>query len=254
VSPYETVNVTELEGLQSELERLHDRCDRGLVQLAEMTTALAAIDRRTRAALPPDTDLFRLYDSQMKESTDYWRKTLNGYVSPQDCVKIGRRIAILRSVLKEVETDFLSAESAQREQIYFQGGELYRARQGFYHLLKRAAKRIDIADPYLDPDVFDFVEILDGATASRLLTGVPKPLFTKQLHELQAIGKLVEARTNDRNHDRFVILDGSAVWHLGASINGLGKKAFMMNKVVDEGERARIVADFEDWWSAGATI
>ena len=150
-------------------------------------------------------------------------------MTPRDCRNIGRRIAALRVVLKEIEPEFLRAEQTPKAQLYFTAGEVYRARQEFYRLLKRGATRIDIADQYLDLDTFDFVDALDIGVATRLLTGTPKALFVQQLHALQTMQRPVEARSNDQNHDRFVILDGSEVWHLGASINGLGRKAFMMN-------------------------
>jgi hypothetical protein len=248
------MHVTELEAIEGELERLHDRCERGILLSSEISLLLVALDARARAALPAGSDLFRLLDSRLKAGSDHWEMTINGYVTPRDCRNIGRRIAALRRVLKEIEPEFLRTEQAPKTQLYFASGEVYRARQEFYRMLKRGATRVDIADPHLDPDTFDFVDALDIGVAARLLTGAPKSLFVQQLHALQTMRRSVEARSNDRNHDRFVILDGSEVWHLGASINGLGRKAFMMNRVVNEDERAKIVAEFEDWWNAGTVI
>lgn len=248
------MDAIELERVQAELERLHDRCERGLVLSSEASSLLAGLDQRARSTLPEKSDLFRLYDSRIRAQTDWWERTINGYVAQSDCRNIGRRIAVLREILSEIEPDFLRSEARAPTQLYFQAGEGYQARQEFYRLLKRATKSIDIADPFLDPDVFDFVDALDPALAIRLLTGLPKPLFVQQLRGLQAMQRTVEARSNDRNHDRFVILDGSEAWHLGTSINGLGRKACMLNRVSADPERERILADFEAWWASGSTI
>jgi hypothetical protein len=247
-------NLIELEAVHADLERLHERCEKGLILQAEITTVLRDLDSRARAALPKESDLFRLYDSRMGGVTDYWHVTIGRYVSPTSCRNVGRRIAVIRQVLQEIEPEFLRSEARTPTQLYFQAGEGYRARQGFFRLLRKAAETIDIADPYLGPDVFDFIEVLDPALMIRLLTGTPKPLFVEQLHGFQETRRNVEARSNDRNHDRFIILDGSEVWHLGASINGLGKKACMLNRIASGPELERILADFEAWWTSGSCI
>ena len=40
------------------------------------------------------------------------------------------------------------------------------------------------------------------------------------------------AKTN-KFHDRFIIIDNEEMYHLGASIKGLGKKCFGINKIED---------------------
>jgi hypothetical protein len=64
----------------------------------------------------------------------------------------------------------------------------------------------------------------------------------------------IEAKKNPDFHDRFLIIDGSEVWQLGASINGTGKKAFMVNKVVDQDEVSRVLSDYDKWWTNGEPV
>ncbi len=64
----------------------------------------------------------------------------------------------------------------------------------------------------------------------------------------------MEARSNDQNHDRFLIVDRTEGWHLGASVNGFGKKAFMINKITVGTELARLQGDFEQWWTTGVPV
>jgi len=97
-----TPNTGEVELVLGELERLHDRCERGIGLHSEITQDLAALDLRTHAALPEGTDAFHLYRSRMRGHTEYWEKTLNGYVSRRDCKNISRRIAVLREALVEL--------------------------------------------------------------------------------------------------------------------------------------------------------
>jgi hypothetical protein len=248
------MHITELEAIQEELERLHERCDRGILRSSEISSLLGTLDARARAALPANSDLFRLLDSRLTAATDTWEMTINGYVTPRDCRNIGRRIAVLREVLKEIEPEFLRAEARAPTQLYFQAGEGYRARQEFFRVLRRASHGVDIADPYLDAVVFDFIEPLDPGLNVRLLTGAPKPLFLQQLDGLRATGRVIGSRSNDQNHDRFVLLDRAEVWHLGTSINCLGGKACMMNRISSPADLSKVFADFEDWWDTGTIL
>jgi hypothetical protein len=66
---------------------------------------------------------------------------------------------------------------------------------------------------------------------------------------------LLQVRSGQKDtHDRFVILDDAVVWHLGASINGLGKKAFMMQLVRDASESAKVRSEFAAWWALGLDV
>jgi len=249
------IDIVELEKELYGLEQLHERCEQQLFRPSEIRAFLADIDRKVRGLIPPGSDLFRLYDRCMREGTDWWRETLSGYVDKADCKNVGRRIALLREILSKIEPEFLRSERLGRTQIYFQEGEVYRARQEFYRLLKLATHCIDIIDPYLDPDVLDFVDAIDITISFRLLTGTPKPLFVQQLSAFQGAGRSVETRSNTAlSHDRFLIIDGQECWHLGTSINGLGKKACMINKVVDAAELAKLILDFQTWWSTGLVL
>jgi hypothetical protein len=40
-----------------------------------------------------------------------------------------------------------------------------------------------------------------------------------------------EIKTFDKSHDRFLIIDGKEVYHLGASLKDLGKKWFAFSKM-----------------------
>ena len=79
-------------------------------------------------------------------------------------------------------------------------------------------------------------------------------MFARLLHPLQAIRANVEARQASDCHDRFLILDSTSAWHMGTSLNAIGKKAFMINKVADAAELQRLIASFAGWWAKGTPI
>jgi hypothetical protein len=216
--------LSELEGLQRKLEHLHARCEQSILKPGEIQESLGLIDSHILELLQPGSDLFRLWDRHKRSHTDWWHETLSGYADRQDCGNIGYRITGVQRLLAAIEPDFLRADREPPSELYFQAGEVFRARQGLYRLLKRASSKVQLADPYLDADVFDFIEAIDAKIDWELLVGSPKRLLVRQLQALTATRSNVAARSNSLNHDRFLILDQGIIWHLGASVNGLGKK------------------------------
>jgi hypothetical protein len=47
-------------------------------------------------------------------------------------------------------------------------------------------------------------------------------------------------------HDRFLVLDNKEIWRLGSSINRLGKKAGMFNRVNEATEAVKLQKDLAD--------
>ena len=76
-------------------------------------------------------------------------------------------------------------------------------------------------------------------------------MFPKLYVEYRNTNRNVEAKENEHCHDRFIVIDNNETWHLGASINHAGKKAFMVNKVNNEEEKSRFLKDLSSWWEYG---
>lgn len=47
----------------------------------------------------------------------------------------------------------------------------------------------------------------------------------------QLVSTPIEARTYKSSHDRFLIIDNTEVYHIGASLKDLGKKMFAFSKL-----------------------
>ncbi len=90
----------ELERIRGDLEKLHERCDRGFVRQSEISTLVKSLDARVLGALPEDSDHLRLYESRVLGRSDWWEQTLNGYVARSDCPNIERRLAAVREILE----------------------------------------------------------------------------------------------------------------------------------------------------------
>jgi hypothetical protein len=120
--------------------------------------------------------------------------------------------------------------------------------------MKRATSSLGVVDEYLDETVFDYLDALDPAVELRLITGQKKPILRTLLLPFAAQRGKVEARYCSDSHDRFLVVDNAQAVHLGCSINGLGKKAFMLNEVTEPAALTQLLANFQNWWANGQPI
>jgi hypothetical protein len=65
---------------------------------------------------------------------------------------------------------------------------------------------------------------------------------------------MIQVRQAKDFHDRFVVLDGTSCVHVGASINGAGKTAFMISKVEDASNRDALIKQIEISWAAAVPL
>jgi hypothetical protein len=66
-------------------------------------------------------------------------------------------------------------------------------------------------------------------------------------------GKTIEVRTEKTFHDRFILVDGTRCWHLGASIKDAGMKAFALSEFKDVNISSFVKQTAETAWN-GSTV
>jgi hypothetical protein len=106
-------------------------------------------------------------------------------------------------------------------------------------IVRSAKKSIVLIDNYVDDTVLAQLDKRkEGVTAQILTKSISKQLALdlKKHNEQYA---LIEAIVFPSSHDRFLVLDGTTVYHLGASLKDLGKKWFAFSKM--EASSVRVV-------------
>ncbi|WP_078553773.1 hypothetical protein [Bacillus alkalicellulosilyticus] len=150
------------------------------------------------------------------------------------------------------EPTFLKKEKPVKNQFYFSPGETYEAKKFVYDILTRATLSISIIDSYLDRAIFDYLESLSPTIQVRLITKSTAPIFNQLFDSsFREDKKNIRVRMNTMFHDRFLVIDNKEVWHLGTSINYIGEKAFMINRVFEEDEVIKLLHDANKWWNQG---
>ena len=135
----------------------------------------------------------------------------------------------IATIFKERE---LEENSTVKEYLTVQNeGELFDAHVLVSKIIKSANQSIFLFDNYIDETVLTqlskknkrvTVKIYIKNISRQLQLDVEK--FNKQYGSLQVI-------EFDKSHDRFLIIDQTAIYHLGASLKDLGKKWFAFSKL-----------------------
>ncbi|MBV5278007.1 MAG: ORF6N domain-containing protein [Campylobacteraceae bacterium] len=114
------------------------------------------------------------------------------------------------------------------EGIFFDG-QIYDAYAFVNDLLKSAKSEVVLIDNYIDDTVFTLF-----SKYPNLKIKIYTQAITKQLRldyqKYQSQYKNIELKEFKKAHDRFLILDGTQMYHIGASLKDLGKKWFAFSK------------------------
>jgi hypothetical protein len=67
-------------------------------------------------------------------------------------------------------------------------------------------------------------------------------------------GTILEVKTTNYFHDRFIIVDDIEVWHLGPSLNAFGLKPAMISNIQDTEIAKNIINIFDREWGIANSI
>ena len=115
----------------------------------------------------------------------------------------------------------------------FYDGEIYDAYSLIVEILKEAKKEIVIIDNYVDKRILDILTFKQENIEVIILTNSLKLNELDMEKFISQYGEVKVAYTT-RFHDRFIIIDGKMLYHVGASLKDLGKKCFGITKIEDK--------------------
>ena len=163
---------------------------------------------------------------------------LKGYSVNQHLValqeKIDNRFAQVEQRLDEHDEQiafFIRTNQPPIEGVFYEG-QVLDARDFAETLIKSAQKEVLLIDNYIDARTFEILEVRgNGVSAAIYVERVGSGLRTLQQVSAQQTNRQIDLReTTQRIHDRFLIID-NVVYHLGASLNELGRRLFAFSKM-----------------------
>ena len=144
----------------------------------------------------------------------------------------------LAIVAHQTETDHkleevfrrLDSGNVQPHQGIFYDGQIFDAYTFINDRIREATTRIILIDNYIDDSVLTILSKRADKVAATIYTKKPSTQLQLDIQKHNAQDPPISVIEFDRSHDRFLCID-ETVYHLGASINDLGKKWFAFNRM-----------------------
>ena len=134
--------------------------------------------------------------------------------------------------IKILQESFSKFEEKKKvNEIYFKG-QIYDAYSKILDILNTARKEIIIIDNFLDKTILDMIRNIDVKVI--LITSNKSKLREIDINKYNMEYSNLELVYNNTFHDRYIIVDKTIIYHLGASINHAGSKTFSINILEDE--------------------
>ena len=160
----------------------------------------------------------------------------------------------LRRVGWQIRDGELEVVDADVREMFFPKGSRWDAYVVLRELFAEAATELVVVDAYCDNTLFSLLATRSESPLTvRILCWQSATAVAGEAAAFvaQFPGWVVHVRHTKDFHDRFVVIDGESCVHIGASINGAGKTAFMISRVEDQANRDALLGQIKASW-AGA--
>ena len=126
-------------------------------------------------------------------------------------------------------------DHAESEQKIFFDGQIYDAFSLITSIIQKATKEIILIDGYVDVDTLNILAKKNVSVNVKVYTYASAPITNRDAANFNAQYPTLTIKRTQVFHDRFIILDGKVVYHIGASIKDAGKKCFGISLLNDPG-------------------
>lgn len=109
--------------------------------------------------------------------------------------------------------------------IFFQG-QIFDAYAKFESFLAAAKKEIILIDNYVDLSILQRLAKKKKGVNVTIYTDPKTKLTAQDVQTFNTQYPTLTVNQTTKNHDRFLIIDNSTIYHIGASLKDLGKKCF----------------------------
>ena len=127
--------------------------------------------------------------------------------------------------------DFFVRTSLPPVEGIFYDGQIFDAYAFATNLIRSAKQSIVLIDNYVDESVLLMLSKRGEAVGADIYTQSISRQLQLDLERHNSQYPPIGIHTCRRSHDRFLIVDNSDVYHIGASLKDLGKKMFAFSKM-----------------------
>ncbi len=140
-----------------------------------------------------------------------------------------QRLITLENDVKTIKSH-INNDSLEVKQGIFYDGQIYDAYAFVNDVLKTAKQEMIIIDNYIDDSVLTLFSKYPNLKFIIITKSISKQ-FKLDIKKYNSQYNNLTMKISNKYHDRFLIIDKSEAYHLGASLKDLGKKVFGFNKI-----------------------
>ena len=133
----------------------------------------------------------------------------------------------------EVFNELQENEENKFQQQIFYNGQIYDAYSLIVDIIKSAKNKIVIIDNYIDDSILKMLSKKENNVEVVILTSSNTTISKLDVTKFNKQYPTLKVATTNNFHDRFILIDGTDLYHCGASLKDLGKKCFAINKIED---------------------
>jgi hypothetical protein len=158
---------------------------------------------------------------------------LRGYSINQRVSRLENRLDNYDRILADhgEKIDFFVRTSLQPIEGIFYDGQIFDAYKFATDLIRSAQKSIALIDNYIDESVLTMLSKRNEDVTADIYTVKISQQLQLDLLKHNAQYKPINVHIYRNCHDRFLIIDNTDVYHIGASLKDLGKKLFAFSKI-----------------------
>ena len=124
----------------------------------------------------------------------------------------------------------ISSHLIPNQGVFFEG-QVFDAYELASRIIRSAKSHIILIDNYIDESTLTHLTKKTKEVKLLLLTKTISNQLTLDVKKANEQYDHIEIKSFDKSHDRFLIIDNTEVYHLGASLKDLGKKWFAFSKM-----------------------
>jgi hypothetical protein len=235
---------------------------------AQELKALLVSAGRGEARTPEDEELYKQLRDELLQIPDIrplvpaWLREYRGirefwpFIKSKSPTYAGRQEFLrqeFEAVLSYLEAVRMGTSASPQQ--FFPAGSDHEAYVQIRKIIETARTEIRIVDPYVDHTLWTLLTNVPPGTPVYVLTQNMNGDFLLEAQKFaKQHGSRVEVRSTRSFHDRFVVIDGSQCWHLGASIKDAGAKAFLISEIQSDAIRKATISVIESEWQSSTPL
>ena len=239
-----------IQNLISDINEKISKIDNGVILAQEAEDFFAENIRNAKNIFGKDADEWRLLDRWENENGYNWHPVYKSGVYADEELK--NKLTELKKKLEEI-TNVKPVVKTEENEYSFSPEQKYEAYRLLISIFKGAKKNVWIIDNYLGEVVFDFIDVIDKQVSIKIITDNKKPIFKRLYLAFKQKGNInIDAKINPISHNRYFVIDDKIIYSIDASVNTIGKKDFMMHRVIDKEQE--VFEKIKKWWDDGKII